>query len=71
MAYCKEPYTNKKCLEIKEKLIASVGKSYIANTLYDMPQDINIKWYINQRGYVHFIKGNNNILLDNNGNLKW
>ena len=65
--YTREVYTNEKCLQIKHKLIESVGGSYYSNKLYNTNgQD----WYINSKGYIHLIKGSKNIILDNKCVLK-
>lgn len=68
MVYHKEVYTNPGCIKIKEDLIASVGNMYEENKDYTTN---NQTWYINSKGYVHFIRGNNDILLTNDGKLKW
>lgn len=67
--YCKEVYTNNKCIQIKEKLIESLnGAGYIPNKEYTTKNQV---WYINSKGYIHFIKGVNDILLTNNCTLKY
>lgn len=68
MTYYREVYTNPVCIKIKQELIASVGNIYEENKHYTTKEQM---WYINSKGYVHFIKGNNNILLANDGKLKW
>lgn len=69
MVYCiKEVYTNKKCLQLKNELIASVNNSYSSNQIYETK---NQKWYINTKGYIHFINGNNDILLTNDFTFKY
>ena len=61
-------YTNEKCLEAKEELIKSIGGMYEVNKEYITNGQT---WYINKSGYVHFIKGNNNVLLTNDFTLKY
>lgn len=61
-------YTNEKCLKAKEELIKSIGGMYEVNKEYITNGQI---WYINKSGYVHFIKGDNNILLTNDFTLKY
>ena len=65
--YTKEVYTNEKCLQIKRELIESVGGSYFPQKEYITKEQT---WYINSKGYVHFIKGSKNILLTNDCILK-
>ena len=65
--YTKEVYTNEKCLQVKRELIESVGGSYFPQKEYITKGQT---WYINTKGYIHFIKGNKNILLDNDCILK-
>lgn len=66
--YIREVYTNKHCIKIKEELIESVGNKYESNAVYETKGQ---KWYINTKGYVHFIdKNNTNWLLTNKGTLK-
>ena len=61
-------YTNEKCLKVKEELIKSIGGMYEVNKEYITNGQT---WYINKSGYVHFIKGDNNILLTNDFTLKY
>ncbi|WP_313069831.1 hypothetical protein [Lacrimispora sp.] len=69
VTYCvKEAYTNTACLKLKEELLDSVGGSYTSNCIYITKGQ---EWYINQRGYVHFIKGVNDVLLTNDFTLKY
>ena len=65
--YTREVYTNEKCLQIKHELIESVGGSYYSCEYYKTNGQV---WYINSKGYIHFIKGNKNIILDNECILK-
>lgn len=69
MVYCiKEAYTNTACIKLKEELIQSIGGSYTSNNIYVTKGQ---EWYINQRGYIHFIKGNRDILLTDDFTLKY
>jgi hypothetical protein len=69
MAYCiKEAYTNNACIKLKEELINSVVGSYTSNNIYNTKGQ---EWYINQKGYVHFIKGVHDILLTDDFTLKY
>lgn len=62
-------YTNPKCLQLKYELIQSTGDNmYTPNTIYTTKGQ---QWYINQKGYVHFIKGDNNMLLTNDFTFKY
>lgn len=66
--YIKQVYTNKQCIKIKEELIESIGNRYDYNTVYETKGQ---KWYINTKGYVHFIDKNyTDWLLTNKGTLK-
>lgn len=64
----KESYTNTACIKLKEELVQSIGGSYTSNNIYITKGQ---KWYINQRGYVHFIKGNKDIMLTDDFTLKY
>lgn len=69
MAYCiQEVYTNKQCLQLKEELITSVNNSYCSNEIYETKGQ---KWYINTKGYIHFIKGQHDILLTDSFTFKY
>ena len=68
MAYIKEVYTNLQCLQVKNELIASINNLYSSNTVYETKGQ---KWYINTKGYIHFIKGENSVLLTNDFTLKY
>lgn len=65
--YLKEVYTNEKCIKLKEELLSNMD-SYIRNEIYETKGQ---KWYINTKGYIHFIKGNNDVLLTNDFTLKY
>lgn len=64
----KEAYITTACIKLKEELIQSIGGSYTSNNIYATKGQ---EWYMNQRGYVHFIKGNRDILLTDDFTLKY